>query len=609
MGVIVTDASWSTKTKKSKKSIGKSKESNKEVFTVYLHYDGLFITSPLTYAEGSRREINDINFDGMSLDILCEIVKKLVPATTTLKRLYYCKTGTPLPLGIKECNSDNDVRAMLKARAVFRGSTSRQQVDDIPEEDPQNDEIDVVFKIKKGIWYMNNDWRSVLVFCGKNPDEGRCAGMKGNKNRKMSVIDSGEGSSNQVNRSKVKKVKKVKKSNKGVQVKNMILRSSVNAQNPSGEDAIIANPFISYNKMKADIRQKFMIDVSLGQCRRAKQRALFDHEGGLIEHYSRLYDYRQAILDSNPGSTCRLDVVQDNASPTFKRIYFCFKGVKDGWLAGCRKVIGLDGCFLKHTCKGELLTAMGRDANNQMYPIAWAVVRVENSENWMWFLSLLQDDLSLNDGTGITIISDSHKGLLDAVHEFLPQAEHRKCTRHIFANFKKKFSGVQLQSLFGWFRKQSGLEEIVVGVYEEVGSSGTDPVNNEKVMEQGRVAEQLGGGKIWKERSKEEEDYARRCRDEEEWEAQDGLDTSMHWMRWLRGLKEGEGYYVAANEDVTANEDVKGKAPVDEGSNVAATPSKKRNRQKWRDQSYVDGFDQFGTGSTPEKAFDISESD
>ncbi|GKF89821.1 hypothetical protein Tco_0263784, partial [Tanacetum coccineum] len=64
------------KIKKSKKS----KESNKEVFTIYLHYDGLFITSPLTYAEGSRREINDINFDG-----------------------------------IKECNSDNDVQAMLKA--------------------------------------------------------------------------------------------------------------------------------------------------------------------------------------------------------------------------------------------------------------------------------------------------------------------------------------------------------------------------------------------------------------------------------------------------------------------------------------------------------------
>nr|GFB67360.1 formin-like protein 15 [Tanacetum cinerariifolium] len=30
---------------------------------------------------------------------------------------------------------------------------------------------------------------------------------------------------------------------------------------------------------------------------------------------------------------------------------------------------------------GELLTAMGRYANNQMFPMAWAVVNIENSEN------------------------------------------------------------------------------------------------------------------------------------------------------------------------------------------------------------------------------------
>ncbi|GJZ50767.1 calcium/proton exchanger [Tanacetum coccineum] len=172
---------------------------------------------------------------------------------------------------------------------------------------------------------------------------------------------------------------------------------------------IIGDPFISYRKMKDDIRVKYLIDVSLGQCKRAKQRALHDHEGGLIEHYSRLYDYRKAILDSNPGSTCRLDVFESDGIPYFKRMYICFKGVKDDWLAGCRKVIGLDGCFLKHTCRGELLTAMGRDANNQMYPIAWVVVRVENAKNWSWFLALLQDDIALNDSTCITIISDSHK--------------------------------------------------------------------------------------------------------------------------------------------------------------------------------------------------------
>ncbi|GJT44658.1 multidrug resistance-associated protein 5 [Tanacetum coccineum] len=76
---------------------------------------------------------------------------------------------------------------------------------------------------------------------------------------------------------------------------------------------------------------------------------------------------------------------------------------------------------------------MGRDANNQMYPIAWVVVRVENADNWGWFLHLLHDDLSLNDGNGITIISDSHKGLIDVVNDWLPEAAAASCyTRQQF---------------------------------------------------------------------------------------------------------------------------------------------------------------------------------
>ncbi|GKD75108.1 hypothetical protein Tco_1333390, partial [Tanacetum coccineum] len=89
--------------------------------------------------------------------------------------------------------------------------------------------------------------------------------------------------------------------------------------------------------------------------------------------------------------------------------------LKDGWKAGCRRVIGIDGSFLTHTCKGELITAMGRDVNNQMFPVAWAVVGVENTNNWAWVLSLLSDDLDLDDGDDATIISDGHKGLLEAV--------------------------------------------------------------------------------------------------------------------------------------------------------------------------------------------------
>lgn len=48
-------------------------------------------------------------------------------------------------------------------------------------------------------------------------------------------------------------------------------------------------------------------------------------------------------------------------------------------------LIGLDGCFLKGVIKGQILVVVGRDDNNQMYPIAWAVVDKEITKTWSWF--------------------------------------------------------------------------------------------------------------------------------------------------------------------------------------------------------------------------------
>ncbi|GKF72821.1 hypothetical protein Tco_0208935 [Tanacetum coccineum] len=95
-----------------------------------------------------------------------------------------------------------------------------------------------------------------------------------------------------------------------------------------------------------------------------------------------LWSYASEILNSNPGSTCKMSVdPMPDGKNYFSRFYVCFKGLKEGWLQGCRRVICLDGCFLKTICKGELLYAVGRYGNNQIYPIAWAVVNVENKEN------------------------------------------------------------------------------------------------------------------------------------------------------------------------------------------------------------------------------------
>ena len=40
------------------------------------------------------------------------------------------------------------------------------------------------------------------------------------------------------------------------------------------------------------------------------------------------------------------------------------------------------GCFLKGKYEGELLSVVGRDANDQLLPLVYAVVEVENKETW-----------------------------------------------------------------------------------------------------------------------------------------------------------------------------------------------------------------------------------
>ena len=70
----------------------------------------------------------------------------------------------------------------------------------------------------------------------------------------------------------------------------------------------------------------------------------------------------------------------------------------------------MDGCFLKGKYGGELLSVVGRDANDQLLPLAYAVVEVENKETWTWFLELLISDLGgIDVCRTMTFMSDQQK--------------------------------------------------------------------------------------------------------------------------------------------------------------------------------------------------------
>ena len=80
-----------------------------------------------------------------------------------------------------------------------------------------------------------------------------------------------------------------------------------------------------------------------------------------------------------------------------------------GFLAGCRPFICLDGCHIKTRNKGQLLTAVGVDPNDCIYPIAFGLVEVECTSSWEWFLTNLKEDLNITNTAPWTIMSDKQK--------------------------------------------------------------------------------------------------------------------------------------------------------------------------------------------------------
>ena len=124
--------------------------------------------------------------------------------------------------------------------------------------------------------------------------------------------------------------------------------------------------------LKDLVKEYLKVDLTLTKLRKAKQLTFEKMEGDLFKEYGRLWDYIGEIQRSNPGITYDLRVHRPIPTelPVFERLYISFECLKKGFLGGCKKILGLDGYFLKGTIKGKVLTAVRRDGNNQMFLVA-----------------------------------------------------------------------------------------------------------------------------------------------------------------------------------------------------------------------------------------------
>ncbi|KAK8512133.1 hypothetical protein V6N11_012919 [Hibiscus sabdariffa] len=161
-------------------------------------------------------------------------------------------------------------------------------------------------------------------------------------------------------------------------------------------------------------REELSVEINKDCCQKAKKWALEQIRGSVVHEFNRLFDYMYVLRSADPNGNFELMVERPTVDekPKFRRLYVCFSALKEAFKKYCRQVISLDGCFLKGSFQDEILSAVGRDSNDQIFPIAWAVVEVENRDTWTWFLNNIQMDLELENGEKVTLISDMQK-----VHE------------------------------------------------------------------------------------------------------------------------------------------------------------------------------------------------
>ncbi|KAL0431190.1 UNVERIFIED_CONTAM: hypothetical protein Sradi_0745000, partial [Sesamum radiatum] len=227
------------------------------------------------------------------------------------------------------------------------------------------------------------------------------------------------------------------------------------------EEHFWSDPKRNVKGFRNDVVRDIRCQVSKTQAYRAKKKVMKKIEGSAKEQYSKLWEYVEELRRSNPGSTISIGTIDDVAcGKKIEKLYICFKVLKDGFLAGCRQLIGVDDCHLKGPQGEIMLTAVGVDPSNNLYPIAYAVVSSEKRETWKWFLNLLMEDLNIERDYEYTFISYKQKGFIQVIEIVFPNSNHRFCIRHMHSNFKNAgFRGQALKMTLWKAAKATTLQE------------------------------------------------------------------------------------------------------------------------------------------------------
>lgn len=229
-------------------------------------------------------------------------------------------------------------------------------------------------------------------------------------------------------------------------------------------DYVKENPSYSPKLIISHVRSLFGVQVSYKVAWSAREHCLKQINGTAKQSYAQLRSYLSTYSDMNENAGIEYETVDGRFSRLLLSFSPCVKGYQF-----CRPIISLDACHLKGEYKGQLFSATNLDAQNELMVIAIAVCGKENSDNWLWFLRILERTMGPLTSEN-TLISDRQKGLVHALTLTFKNAQKCLCLKHLANNVRSKFRTHHTINQKLWASARTCNHEKFIELMEEIKS-------------------------------------------------------------------------------------------------------------------------------------------
>lgn len=131
-----------------------------------------------------------------------------------------------------------------------------------------------------------------------------------------------------------------------------------------------------------------------------------EHIYGQPKYYYKLFPWMcERIVAINPTTIVELSHWSDGH---FEQLFIAHVISIQGFVVGCRPIITIDSAHMSGPYEGALFSATIYNANDSMFCLAIGVMRLENYEDWSWFLQNMNK--VIGDKEVVTIF-DKHPAL------------------------------------------------------------------------------------------------------------------------------------------------------------------------------------------------------